>query len=294
MQTYLGLAILAGSLLQTAVRADDHGVVFIYPQGGEIFFTQDTINVTYTSGFPTPNLYTFCDGGRRQVYKQPAVSFNGTTQVTLNFTSGTGCWFDLRPGTEPGHGANGKAFNLLGMVRSGGSQTLGPSSSLNTAPPSESSTSTSATAGTPSSTTTSSSSSSTTQPTGSSTPGSNSTTAGLSSGASAGIGVGVTIGVIGLAGAVILWLRQRRRKANAKTISTDGINYSPIAGGSGGGSEWNHSSQYTAPSNYSHDPRNGFTSPSPHPHPRPMEISSTGGATEVATTEHVKHELPAY
>lgn len=62
---------LAGGLFVASAAAsqgDDqnHGVVFIYPTAGQIYHVNDTINVTYTSPFPTPNLYGFCDGGGRQ------------------------------------------------------------------------------------------------------------------------------------------------------------------------------------------------------------------------------------
>jgi hypothetical protein len=48
------------------VLADDHGVVFLYPTRGLVFYYLDVVNVSYTSSFPTPNMYTFCDGGNRQ------------------------------------------------------------------------------------------------------------------------------------------------------------------------------------------------------------------------------------
>lgn len=43
----------------------NHGVVFIYPIDGQVYHKMDTIDVTYTSPFPTPNLYLWCDGGKR-------------------------------------------------------------------------------------------------------------------------------------------------------------------------------------------------------------------------------------
>jgi hypothetical protein len=61
----LGLAVG-----QASAQDDDdpnHGVVFLYPATKDLIFNlMDTINVTYTSPFPTPNLYAFCDGGSRQ------------------------------------------------------------------------------------------------------------------------------------------------------------------------------------------------------------------------------------
>lgn len=61
--------LLLGLLLPVVAGQDDdpnHGVVFIYPTKDQIYHTMDTVNVTYTSPFPTPNLYLFCDGGGRQ------------------------------------------------------------------------------------------------------------------------------------------------------------------------------------------------------------------------------------
>ncbi|KAK4233508.1 hypothetical protein C8A03DRAFT_38779, partial [Achaetomium macrosporum] len=63
-------AVIASISLATAAsgQEDDpnHGVVFVYPTEDQIYHTMDTVNVTYTSPFPTPNLYSFCDGGSRQ------------------------------------------------------------------------------------------------------------------------------------------------------------------------------------------------------------------------------------
>ena len=39
----------------------NHGVVFVFPTGEQVYNKMDTINVTYTSPFPTPNLYLWCD-----------------------------------------------------------------------------------------------------------------------------------------------------------------------------------------------------------------------------------------
>ena len=56
-------------MLTIAAGQDDdpnHGVIFIYPTSNQIYNMMDTVNVTYTSPFPTPNLYLWCDGGDRQ------------------------------------------------------------------------------------------------------------------------------------------------------------------------------------------------------------------------------------
>jgi len=38
----------------------EHGVTFLYPTGGEIFYRSDVANVTYTSPFSSPLLFLFC------------------------------------------------------------------------------------------------------------------------------------------------------------------------------------------------------------------------------------------
>jgi hypothetical protein len=52
--------------LSSAAPTGTNGVVFIYPTKDQIYNFMDTVNVTYTSPFPTPNLFTFCNGGKEQ------------------------------------------------------------------------------------------------------------------------------------------------------------------------------------------------------------------------------------
>lgn len=220
------LAVLLSS--QPSAAADDnHGVTFLFPTEGLTFYYLDTINVTYLSDFPHPNLYTFCDGGSRYsksrpmppamptfgprlnsptpppVRSTPSAPYNGSTLVLLNFTSSTPCYFNLRPGTVAGQGANGASFVLVDGQRS--LTTVGLSEPL-TAP-------TSTTSNTPPVSPTSSGSGSTGS-TGS-TGSSGSSSSGLSGGASAGIGVGVALGVIALAGAIGFWVWRRRKARKA-------------------------------------------------------------------------------
>ena len=46
--------------LVTLIIGDDHGVVFLYPTSGLTLNYLDTVNVSYTSHFTSPLLYTFC------------------------------------------------------------------------------------------------------------------------------------------------------------------------------------------------------------------------------------------
>ncbi|KAK3386114.1 hypothetical protein B0H63DRAFT_474222 [Podospora didyma] len=127
--------LVPGLLLSRVVTAQtedpDHGVRWQYPSPeGLIFNTEDTINVQYTSTFPSPHLFTFCNSaeagkGPKYISQVDAAPFNGTTPVWLNWTSATTCYFNLRPGLEAGHGSNGVKFNILGFERAGGGQTFG-------------------------------------------------------------------------------------------------------------------------------------------------------------------------
>jgi hypothetical protein len=48
------------SLLGFIQAVNNHGVTFLFPTAGQVLNYQDTINVTWTSPFPKPILYTFC------------------------------------------------------------------------------------------------------------------------------------------------------------------------------------------------------------------------------------------
>jgi uncharacterized protein HemX len=117
--------------------------------------------------------------------------------VPLHFTSDTNCWFNLRPGTEPGHGANSPTFGMVNTRR--------PASS------SESSTTTTSSP-TPSPTSAISPTADSTQtPVVSDPPKSGE----LSSGAAAGVGVGVSLGALVVLGAAgfFLWRKRKARRA---------------------------------------------------------------------------------
>jgi hypothetical protein len=70
--------LLEAILLASAVFARDddpnHGVVFIYPTEKQTYNTRDTVNVTYTSPFPTPNLFLWCDGGGDGKYLESRIA----------------------------------------------------------------------------------------------------------------------------------------------------------------------------------------------------------------------------
>ncbi|KAK3312700.1 hypothetical protein B0H66DRAFT_595235 [Apodospora peruviana] len=200
---------VAGQDAATKDEDPNHGVVFIYPTKDQIYNLMDTVNVTYTSPFPTPNLYAFCDGGGRQVTMQRAPGYNATVPYVLNFTSATPCWFNLRPGTLPGFGANSESFTIIGQERGSGSRVFGPDSTPSASPPpftTGSSTSSSSSTGTGTA-----DQASQTAPGQSPASQTGDPKSGLSTGAAAGIGVSAAIVVMGLVVGAFMWSRKRKR-----------------------------------------------------------------------------------
>ncbi|KAK0654758.1 hypothetical protein B0T16DRAFT_337 [Cercophora newfieldiana] len=219
------LLIPRGAAQTTAANDDpNHGVVFIYPTKDQIYNYMDTVNVTYTSPFPTPNLFTFCNPNAKQISMQRAIGYNATIPYILNFTSASNCWFNLRPGTQAGFGANSPTFNIIGQERGSGSQIFGPDNTPTVSPPSSTQTPAGGSGsgsgggggagvgangngdgdgrtGTAGNVNDGGNNNSTTGATGGS---------GMSGAASAGIGVGVGVGVLALGvGGFIWWWKKR-------------------------------------------------------------------------------------
>ncbi|KAK4443363.1 hypothetical protein QBC34DRAFT_443413 [Podospora aff. communis PSN243] len=224
--------LIAGGVAQTttsssAAPTGTNGVIFVYPTKDQIYNFMDTVNVTYTSPFPTPNLFTFCDG----VSVQRALGYNGTIPYILNFTSATPCWFNLRPGLVAGFGANSEAFTIIGQERASGSRVFGPDNTPTVSPPPF---------------TTSPAQTPPTGPNGSVQPpstgvegtetrtlGSGNTAgaavvseggeSGMSTAASAGIGAGVGVGVLAFGlGAFVWWWKRRGKKSRMQGGSKNG------------------------------------------------------------------------
>ncbi|KAK4184323.1 hypothetical protein QBC35DRAFT_477375 [Podospora australis] len=321
--------VAAGALLvaRAAAQGDNtvqNGVLFIYPTKNQIYNKQDIVNVTYTSPFPTPNLYTFCsqeNGGVKQIYQTPAPGFNGSLPVRLNFTSGLPCWFNLRPGTQLGFGANSVPITIIGVERASGSQVFGPNNPTpelgsgpsrsttgdgTTSATSSASTSapTDAAAATGTSVDSSSSSSSSSDKPGA-------TGGGLGGGQSAGIVIGAIVGVLLIAGGLFWWWRRRRTaKKQALQLHNDyhGAHDQPHE---------HHGSPSTVPPSYytgQHEAEN-MKGPSYHVHNHPAldgaqdvhynsghhykyatELSATRVAAEIGSSESTprpKYEMPA-
>lgn len=198
------------------------------------------------------------------VFRKPAPGYNVTVPVTLNFTSPTPCWFNLRPGTVEGFGANSATFNIVGDERKTGSQVFGPvisssaaatTTTAGTRPPTITSTSVDDVANAETSPTTKESPAgptidptSSSSPTGSHDKGGG---AGLGTAEAVGIGAGVAGGILLTACGVFAWF-WRRKRANARSSvgsTTTGAGagredsqekhwYDSSSAGSGGSRSW--------------------------------------------------------
>ncbi|GAB1318053.1 hypothetical protein MFIFM68171_08263 [Madurella fahalii] len=244
----------------------------------------DTVMVTYSCFYDTAELYTFCQPGVGSlVYQQRAPGFNATVPVLLNFTSDTGCWFNVRTGRDGVDGANSAMFSLASAERTTGRRTFGlevavpdTTSSLSsstslptpTASSSSSSLSSSASEAPAPATTGSSNTGGGGDATGGSDADENTSAGGggLSVGTSAGIGVGAGVGAMVLvAGA--FWCWRRRRAAPGPGMM--GGPYPQYVGG-GGDAAW--TAQYYGASPASKWPRNGELNSVNSP----VEIASSG------------------
>jgi hypothetical protein len=57
---YKSLLICYLKLLGCTLAANTNGVTWLFPNTNQILHYEDTVNVTWTSPFPRPLLYTFC------------------------------------------------------------------------------------------------------------------------------------------------------------------------------------------------------------------------------------------
>lgn len=58
--TVNGIVAIFILLIEVVMAVDNHGVNFTYPTEGLTLYRLDTVNVSWTSNFSTPLLYTFC------------------------------------------------------------------------------------------------------------------------------------------------------------------------------------------------------------------------------------------
>ncbi|KAK4645171.1 hypothetical protein QC761_000560 [Podospora bellae-mahoneyi] len=325
MRTLLALALLSAQ----AVGQNGHNDVwFIYPTESHTYQHMDTINVTYESPFPTPTLFGWCDGGGRNFYDQRVPGYNASVAVVLNFTSGTPCWFNLRPGRVAGFGANSPSFNLLGVERPSGGIVHGPDTSGSDRTPPEFPTTSATTSPTP---TTAAPTESHVlddsnvspgeqhEPTSTTTPNPEppdeklrGDSGGLGGGQSAGIVVGAIVGVLAIAAGLFFWWKRRSRRADSgeQIPQHDGSHHSHCQHHSDQALSWQHEAGAASP--WSQSPAayvNGHqyngactcmcpTRGQPQVKRWPVEVSSTNSPSELSSSDLAwaskpKYEMPA-
>ncbi|KAK6087724.1 hypothetical protein SCUP234_01363 [Seiridium cupressi] len=72
---------------------------FLYPTGSMTFYYMNTVAVRYESNFSNPALYTFCrvgSGSPNLKFINYTSPYNATALITLSFTTGSQCWFNMR------------------------------------------------------------------------------------------------------------------------------------------------------------------------------------------------------
>ncbi|KAK0710371.1 hypothetical protein B0T21DRAFT_340624 [Apiosordaria backusii] len=224
---------------------------FVFPvekDEPETYHFMDTVMVEYISFFANVTLWTFCKPGVGEMeFVQKAPGFNATVPITLNFTSATPCWFNVRTGADHRHdayAANSQTFNVIGQERREGRKTFGAGN----APSRQSSSLSSSVAPSPSTTVSVTGSSSTQSSasrtgdagssndnnagggaltTGTNRPSSSEApSSGLSAGTAAGIGVGVAVGVLALGLGIFFWF-WKSRKRNQEAYAAEGQHLPP-------------------------------------------------------------------
>ncbi|KAK3954170.1 hypothetical protein QBC32DRAFT_337099 [Pseudoneurospora amorphoporcata] len=91
--------VFALLILSTGTASAQCGADFGFPTEKLRVFSQDTINVTYTSIFDKPSLACWCGTSTDKEKKftvDHANPGNGTTSFPLNFSSTYPCWFELQ------------------------------------------------------------------------------------------------------------------------------------------------------------------------------------------------------
>ncbi|ROW00715.1 hypothetical protein VSDG_03347 [Cytospora chrysosperma] len=182
--------------------ASDSSATFVYPTGGESFYSLDYVNVTYQSTFASPTLYTFCsiNGVTHQAQAQDAEPNTGSVLVHLNVTTNVPCWFTLSPGQGAGKSATTGKWTVL--ARSRGQSTWSATAAATPTPSSSSVTMASVTSG--------KATDQASQPDHSH---------GISPGAKVGIAITVALGIVSLSAAAFwLWWRRRQRREVAKDM----------------------------------------------------------------------------
>ncbi|RYP15779.1 hypothetical protein DL765_005505 [Monosporascus sp. GIB2] len=186
----------------------------------------DTVQVTWTSYFDEPLLYTFCtsDSGdpslKTRDYVEP---FNGSHAIVLDWTdAGPPCWFNLRRNASSNYGSNSDKWNYEFSQRT--QITLGPEPSRTATQGSLSQSTSSSVASFTTSLVSAFTAPVTPGPASDASPGPPSSNSGLSAGALAGIGAGAGLAGIAIGAlAIVLWMRRRRNyTTESKALSDSG------------------------------------------------------------------------
>ena len=244
---------------------------------------------------------------------QRVPGYNATVPMILNFTSATPCWFNLRPGTLPGFGANTPPFTIIGQERGSGSRVFGPSETPNVTPPPFTTGAGGTRPPTPTdqtltqgngggSTTALSQSTNGANAAANNQSGETGSSSSLSAGASAGIGVGTAIAVVALAGGVFAWWWRKRKNQNNMNGNGNGISENgevtqhAMEGGAGGGAAGKEYYTGNVPVSASaYTPSTSAYSPAPCY----QEMDTAHGPMEIGSSQHqggyqaAKHEMPA-
>ncbi|KAH7378050.1 hypothetical protein BKA64DRAFT_248383 [Cadophora sp. MPI-SDFR-AT-0126] len=207
------LIALATLCFATSTIVADDDVKFLYPPAGLTFNYLDTVNVTYTSPYKKPKLYTYClryNGGsqvERNEFAHPNTSY---ALILIRWTEFVSCHFTFVPSEESFSNRSTHRqspwFRINAEARAEpmtfGLETNSTNSTIPTDPPIIEPTNTPSSTPVPS------------------------RGGGLSSGAKIGIGVGVGLGVLFIiAAAGGVFLMRRRKKAamqsNAQILASN-------------------------------------------------------------------------
>ncbi|PQE18184.1 cytochrome-1 protein [Rutstroemia sp. NJR-2017a BBW] len=127
------------------VAADStNGVEFLYPTEGLTLHYMDIVNVTYTSGFPSPQMWVFCSNASDVTAslitgkeleadfnllcteeKTTSLPYNASKLMQIDWVGGSPCWFDLKPDNNGGKGRNTTASKSSGGLSTGVKAAIG-------------------------------------------------------------------------------------------------------------------------------------------------------------------------
>ncbi|KAF7519655.1 hypothetical protein G7054_g13021 [Neopestalotiopsis clavispora] len=233
-------AVLSALSLMTASAAGQEGQAGVHwifpPASGDTmtFHHNDTINVTYTSSFSTPIMYTFCQGEHvDQVDILNVPGNNASVMIKLDWDHDDAkCWFDIKPDSDGGQGSNSNGFFYASEEDTRATVGLSSTSSTATAT-STTSTNTAATTtdGSAATRTNIPATTTATSAGAASTNSSDASSSGLSVGAQAGIGVGAGLAGIAIGGlAIFIFMRRRKQAAVANNDNNADPSIGPSMG----------------------------------------------------------------